>query len=305
MRAWVEEAPAKVNLALAVHGRRPDGYHEIDTVLHTLDLADLVGVETLDRPGIEVVCDHIRIPRGPENLGARAAARLAAELGREAALRIRIVSRVPVAAGLGAGSAVAAAVLRACCRLWGVEPDHPAVFRAALATGADVPFCLRGGAARARGVGERLEPLPAWPGLPVVLVCFPFEVSTRWAYEAYDRLPGPVPVDVDRVARALARRDGEELGAALANALERVTAARHPEVRAAADALRAAGALGAAMSGSGAAVFGLFADEEAARAAAARLRGMGYYASCTRLGAAQGGPGGDPRAGAGGPGQHG
>lgn len=289
-----EPAPAKVNLALAVLGRRPDGYHDIDSVMHSLELADRVTVAPGSAPGVRVACDHPAIPCAPdENLGARAAARLAELLGVPLALEIQIESRIPVAAGLGAGSAVAAAVLRACCRLWGVDPRDPAVFAAARATGADVPFCLRGGAARAQGVGDRLTPLPAWPGLPVVLVAFPFPVRSAWAYEAYDRWPVAPRVDVEAAAEALLRRDAAALGRALANALEPVTAARHPEVAAAREALLRAGALGAAMSGSGPTVFGLFEEEEGARAAAERLRGQGYAARATRLGAPLTWPGGE------------
>lgn len=280
-----EQAPAKVNLALAVLGRRPDGYHDVDTVMHSLELADRVVVAVRDRPGIQVSCDNPAIPCDPgANLGARAAVRLAAALGREPGLEIRIESRVPVAAGLGGGSAVAAAVLRACCRLWGVDVADAAVARAARETGADVTFCLHGGAARARGIGEVLSPLPAWSGLPVVLVAFPFGVSTAWAYAAFDRLDVAPRVDVDAVAAALVRRDAAALARSLGNALEAVTARRHPEVSAARRALLEAGALGAVMSGSGPSVFGLFKDEEEARAAADRLTREGYASRVTRLG---------------------
>lgn len=251
--------------------------------MHSLELADRVTVETRSEPGLEVVCGHPEVPTGAENLGARAAALLAHELGIRPALRIRIESRIPVGGGLAAGSSVAAAVLRACCRLWDVPPDAPPVLRAARATGADVTFCLFGGAARARGIGELLTPLPPWRGLPLVLVEFPFRVSSAWAYEAYDLLDRPPRVDVDAAERALLRRDAAALGAAVANALEAATAARHPEVAAARLALRDVGALGAAMSGSGPTVFGVFATERAARRAAAELARRGYRAFVTRL----------------------
>lgn len=279
----IERAPAKVNLALAVLRRREDGYHDIDSLMHSLDLSDRVTVEPTDTPGIEVVADHDLVPTGPDNLGAAAAWRLAGELGIEPALRITIDTRIPVAAGLAGGSAVAAAVLRACCRLWGVPPDHAAVARVARATGADVTFCLRGGAARARGIGDLLQPLRPWQGLPVVLIAFPFTVSTRWVYEAYDDLADVPAVDVDAAVDALLRRDPRALGAALANALEAVTATHHPEVAAARAALLEFGALGAAMSGSGPSVYGIFADEVSAEAAVRSLNGLGYRAWLTRL----------------------
>ena len=167
-------APAKLTLSLAVVGRRPDGYHRLDAEMVSVDLADTLtfgpgeGLTVVD----EVVGDGgtVDVPPGPDNLVARALALV----GRRAS--VRLVKRIPAGAGLGGGSADAAAVLRWAGRL---APD------VAAALGADVPFCLRGGRARVTGVGERLEPLPFEPRRFVLLLP-PLAVRTADVYRAWD-----------------------------------------------------------------------------------------------------------------------
>jgi 4-diphosphocytidyl-2-C-methyl-D-erythritol kinase len=185
-------APAKLTLSLRVTGTRHDGYHEIDAEMVTLDLAD--ELTFADGDGLEVVgATGLAVGAGDDNLVRRALA----AVGRRAA--VRLVKRIPSGAGLGGGSADAAAVLR-----WAGCDD----LDVAVSIGADVAFCLVGGRARVRGIGEVIDPLPLVP-LTVTLLTPPFGVSTVEVYRAWDRLGGPTadgPNDLEPAALAVEPR---------------------------------------------------------------------------------------------------
>ncbi len=186
-------APAKLTLSLRVTGRRTDGYHLIDAEMVTVDLADELVVG--DGDGLEVVAARTgeAVPSGDENLVRRALA----AVGRTA--QVRLTKRIPVGAGLGGGSADAAAVLR-----W-AGVDDPAV---AATIGADVAFCVRGGRARVQGIGEVVEPLP-FVERTYTLLTPPFGCSTAEVYRAWDDLGGPAgpgPNDLERAAMAVEPR---------------------------------------------------------------------------------------------------
>ena len=194
----VEAARAKTNLGLAVLGRRPDGYHELHTLFATLDLADRVVLESHPQ-GIELVVRGAELPIGPENLAHAAARAYLAAAGVRAGVRIVLEKRIPVAAGLGGGSADAAAVLRGLKRLYPAPVDLKPL---AQKLGADVPFLLQGGLAEARGIGERLRFLEAKrfffvllnPGLPV---------PTRAVYQALTPEDYGPPLEVGAILEAL------------------------------------------------------------------------------------------------------
>jgi 4-diphosphocytidyl-2-C-methyl-D-erythritol kinase len=279
-RAARVHAPAKVNLRLRVLARRPDGYHDIETLFQAIDLADEVVVERKGR-GVELEVRGANVGPVSENLAFRAASRLRAEAGLEHGLRVTLTKRVPAGAGLGGGSSDAAAVLRCVARLAGFPESHSLLFRVALELGSDVPFFLGSSPlALGRGRGEIIEPLPPLPAADLVLVSPPVHVSTAAAYgllaearrgrtreggaRALDR-PPPVPATWREVA-ALADND-----------FESVVTRLHPEIARALAALRAAGASIAMMSGSGSSSFGLFErGEEAVRAAEALERELGW-----------------------------
>jgi len=245
-------APAKVNLWLAVTGRRADGYHTVDAGYQAIDLADSVVLEPGERDGVACRVEGEwapGVPEGEDNLAARAARALAEAAGQHLRLAINIAKRVPPAAGLGGGSSDAAAVLAALARRFGVSPDALPPIAARL--GADVPFFLQGGTRRARGIGELLElvetPAERWG----ILLHPGVGVSTAWAYRAWDE-SGATP------AGEIAD-DWRERG----NAFEGLVFARHPEVRRAAEILAGGPASLVRMSGSGSAVFALYAGEAA------------------------------------------
>jgi 4-diphosphocytidyl-2-C-methyl-D-erythritol kinase len=219
----VARAPAKVNLALDLFGRRNDGYHELDTIFQELELADDIALEPAVGPGLDFDGPGAEgVPPGDENLALRALFAAAAAAGRDPDFRVLLRKRVPAAAGLGGGSSDAAAVLRLCARAWpGLEPKLP---KLALELGSDVPFFLVGGTARGRGRGEQLERLVPLPPHDVVLFLPPegFRVperKTAAVFGAVEGLPARAPA-VPRVLRAIESGRLSTLDLQGANALE-------------------------------------------------------------------------------------
>jgi 4-diphosphocytidyl-2-C-methyl-D-erythritol kinase len=176
------KAHAKVNLHLEVLHRREDGYHEVETILQSVGLHDTLHLRRL-RSGIKVRCDHPGVPLDRTNLCWRAARALRAHTGVRKGVQIDIHKRIPVAAGLGGGSADAAACLLALPRLWDVQVEPEELHALAARLGADVPFFLRGGTQLARGVGEVLTPLSASGGGWYLIITPRIELSTAWVYE--------------------------------------------------------------------------------------------------------------------------
>jgi 4-diphosphocytidyl-2-C-methyl-D-erythritol kinase len=264
-------APAKLNLCLYLGPRRRDGLHELCSLFEPLALADLIDVSEAEAD--EVICRGVE----GENLAARALAALRERGWAHPPLRIEIEKRVPVAAGLGGGSADAAAVLRLARDPVGAGAPIPDLEEIALRLGADVPSQLQPALALVRGVGERVEPLPA-PGLhAAVLLPDGGGLSTAAVFAAADRLGlGRPAEELERLAGELRHVAGE--GASplsypelLVNDLEPAARSLRPAIGAALDALRAAGAPLALLSGSGPTAVGLFPDLAAAREAAATI----------------------------------
>lgn len=275
------KAHAKINLTLGIKGLRPDGYHEVEMVMQSVELHDCLEFSTIPE-GIEIITDSPDIPPGSDNLVHRAAALLMEYTGHPGGVRIALKKNIPVAAGLAGGSTDAAAALKGLNEIWELKLTKAELFRLGEKLGADVPFCLLGGTALARGKGEALIPLPSPKALGVLLVKPPFGVSTAGAYRKYDELPpGPQP-DTDGMLGALRTGDWDSLCAGLCNVLERATAAMHPEVPEIKKLLLESGAGGALMSGSGPTVFGLFADFPGAREAASGLELPGCGILVTR-----------------------
>ena len=246
-----ERARAKINLALHVRGRRADGYHALETVFAFVDLADEVVVTPADQPGLTLTGPFGGAIQG-DNL-----ATAAAECFGRGAHHIALDKRIPVAAGLGGGSADAAAVLRALARLHGVALDDPELFRCAEAIGSDVPACLAGVTAFGRGRGELLEPVPGMPGTPVLLVNPRVAMSTAEVFRRWDGVDrGPLGADP-----LLGRNDLEAPARQVAPVIGEVLALLDAQP----------GTRLVRMSGSGATCFALFEDAGACSAAAAAM----------------------------------
>lgn len=271
---------AKLNLDLRVLGVRPDGYHELATVFQSVDLGDVLHIESGGSGGIEIACSDPRVPRDDRNLVSRAAHHLCRALELEVPdLRVRIDKTIPTQAGLGGGSANAAAMLTGLNAMLGKPASPLRLTAVAVTLGADVPFMLLGGAALGTGRGDILRPLPDLPLYEVVIVHPGFGVSTAEAYRWFDqarRVEAPSPV-----WPTTSTGWGEAL-AACTNDLEAPVASRHPEIAGLVRTLRAGGARLAAMTGSGSGVFGLFAPGEAAAQVARRIAGAGRFVTIAR-----------------------
>ena len=269
-----EPAPAKLNPVLRVLGRRGDGFHEIETVVLPLTLAD--GVEARrDADGVSLAVTGPLagdVPRDEENLVLRAARELASAAGIEPRARMLLVKRVPVGAGLGGGSSDAAAAIRALNDVWGLGWAPQRLAEVGAAIGSDVPAMLHGGPVVARGRGELVERLGAtrtwW-----VLAVQPFQVSAEAAYSWWDGSPATGP-PIDAVVTSLQRGDASALAATLRNDLAAPVEQHHPEAGEARRRLTEAGALSAVVSGSGPTVAGLCRDGVHAEQVAAAVDGI-------------------------------
>ena len=264
-------APAKLNLSLLVGPLRADGYHEIVSLMVPLTLADTVSGERTPGRGLEVLCE---VEPGEDNLAARIVRELEARLERVLEVRITISKRVPVGGGLGGGSSDAAATLVALERLFGLDIAPRLRLEVAAAVGSDVPFFLWPGPQLAMGRGQVLKAVEL-PELHFVVAIPDLALATREVYGWYDEDTADLAAFVPRARllsqRAQAARTTAAVAALIHNDLEPGVVARRPQVGVLRDRLLAEGALAAAMTGSGAAVFGLFADAHGASRARAAL----------------------------------
>ncbi|OGP26538.1 MAG: 4-(cytidine 5'-diphospho)-2-C-methyl-D-erythritol kinase [Deltaproteobacteria bacterium GWB2_65_81] len=263
-------APAKLNLSLQVFGKRPDGYHSIRSVMVPVSLYDEVTVEEAPA-GIAVECDAPGVPTDEMNSCHRAAALFLAWAGTPAGVRIRICKSIPAESGLGGGSSDAAATLKGLIALTGLQPPREELYAMAARIGADVPFFLSGGAALVEGFGERVIPLPWGVPFHAAIVRPAFGLSTREGYARLGREPGDAPP----FGTVPSFRTFSDVAAVVRNDFEAAWEPAHPEIAVLRRELISAGAAAAGLSGSGSAVFGLFASEGAVREARRKLSGDG------------------------------
>jgi 4-diphosphocytidyl-2-C-methyl-D-erythritol kinase len=265
-----ERAPAKINLFLRVTGRRADGYHELDSMFLPIGIADSVRIEI--RPAAQAAvmlrCDAASLAAAQSNLASRAAMAFMQEYDLAAQVSIDLQKRIPVGAGLGGGSSDAGAVLRMMAALCEVAHDDR-LARVAVALGADVPYFLDPRPARVRGIGERREPIATIAPLALVLAVPPMVVPTARIFAALspEQWSGPAPAaDLEEILA------GNLTPRILVNDLAAPAMRLYPEIGRLSTILREEGARAAQMSGSGGAVFGIFADREDAERAASRVR---------------------------------
>jgi 4-diphosphocytidyl-2-C-methyl-D-erythritol kinase len=271
---------AKINLFLRILDERGDGYHNIETVFHSISLHDTLTL-TKAGPGISVSCDGTGVPLDDTNTACKAARRILDGTGR--GLDIKIEKRIPIGAGLGGGSADAAGVLVGANRLYRLGYSVPDLERIGGRVGADVAFLLRGGCAIGRGRGERLERFQALPALPLVLVVPSLTISSGWAYGSYKMVLTRDRSRLTMMASALAGGDLDSLFALLENDFESLVFEKHPLVRGIKENLIEWGAGGALMSGSGPVVFGVFEKVGDAEACRGRFLDKGHRAILSGL----------------------
>ncbi len=266
------KAHAKINWALNILGFRPNGYHELDMLMQSVELCD----EMVFRPAEDLTLSVNGGPRecDDKNLVIRAAKALCAHVGKELGAQIDLAKYIPARAGMGGGSADCAAALIALNDMWKLELPMETLLAIGLKLGADVPFCLTGGLARVSGIGENIDPMPAAPAIPLAMVTPGGGLSTQDVFRAWDAGDRAVSThDMYDLARAVMDKDLGRIAALTHNSLEAPAINMMPEIGACMAAFRDLGAGAVFMTGSGSTVVAAFETDEQARNAAARVPG--------------------------------
>ena len=255
-------AYAKLNLYLDITGKRHDGYHLLETIMQSIDLCDIVTIKMSDKVGATVVeCSDPKIPQGKKNICFKAANYFYTAARRYPASEIFIEKRLPSAAGMGGGSADAAAVIVGLNKLMGEPLSESQLLKVAVKAGADVPFCVAGGTKLCRGVGDDIRGDVELPERVYLVVMPDFYCDTRGAYLSYDQAPMP-----QRNAMKRFLKSGDEFPKHLYNVFKELY--ENEKIDGMIEKLKELGAEGACLTGSGSAVFGVFSDEQAAARAA-------------------------------------
>lgn len=278
------KAYGKINLSLDVIGRRADGYHLVRMIMQTVGIYDTVTI-TKDpaaaeaEGGIAIQTDSGHIPGGPDNLVWRAADVMKREYGLTDPLTIRLVKRIPIAAGMAGGSSDAAAVFRGIRDMFALDVTDERLQELALPLGADIPYCITGGTQLSEGIGEVLTRLPAPPACTLLVVKPDLYVSTGWVYKAFDSIPEDEVIhpDVDAMIAANERGDLQGICDTLGNVLEQKTGAEYPIIGELEQFFKDHGADGTLMTGSGPTVFAIYADVDKAQEAYEALEAEAGY----------------------------
>ncbi|PLR93309.1 4-(cytidine 5'-diphospho)-2-C-methyl-D-erythritol kinase [Bacillus sp. T33-2] len=250
------KAPAKINLSLDVLHKRPDGYHEVEMIMTTIDLADRIELELLEQDAILINSHNRFVPDDQRNLAYQAARLLKERFNIDKGVSITIEKAIPVAAGLAGGSSDAAAALRGLNKLWNLGLSMDELAQLGSEIGSDVSFCVYGGTALAKGRGELIAELPPPPTCWVVLAKPFIGVSTAEVYRRLD-VNGIGHPDINRMISAIKTNDFEGVCSSVGNVLEDVTLSLYPEVAQIKEQMKRFGADAVLMSGSGPTVFSL------------------------------------------------
>ena len=278
------QAHAKINLYLDVIGKRPDGYHEIETVFHSIGLHDDIYLRKRADREITVHCEHPHVPCDPRNLAYRAAKLLVDNMSDLSGIDIKISKRIPVAAGLGGGSADAAAVLYGMNTLFDLGLTQRDLMRLGVQLGADVPFCILGGAALGQGIGEILTPLPSLEDAWILLANPGLEISTPWVYQHINLSLTAPKKNVTILTRCLRSGEFSSVARHLYNGLEVPVLSKYPVVTEIKTKLNnCPGSCGVLMSGSGATVFAFMQSQAEAKLAAANFESDFAFCSATPM----------------------
>ena len=263
----VEKAYAKINLLLDVLYRRPDGYHEVDMIMQTISMHDVIRLKKINS-GIVLKVANAKLATDESNLAHKAAQMFLTEAKTKFGVEIDLLKNIPMEAGLAGGSADAAAVLRGLNKLLRTEFSLQQLQSMSAKIGSDVAFCIAGGTARAVGRGEIIEEVCEMPDCSLVVFKPDFGIATAWAYSQFAlHARTIIHPDVAAMLRALETKEVSKVAGCLGNVLETVSAEKYSLIEDIKCGLRANGALNALMSGSGTAVFGIFEDQFLARLA--------------------------------------
>lgn len=269
-------ARAKINWNLDITGQREDGYHLLDSLMQPLALCDYLYIKKDDQLTLEIGGAK-QLAADDSNLVMKAARALQQYAGITQGAKMYLEKNIPMGAGLGGGSADAAAALRGLCNLWDLEIEEEELMTIGLSLGADVPFCLLDEPARAQGIGEILTPIPCKKTFPLILIQPCAALTTKEVFTAWHQGEA-LSSDMGKCMQALAEGNLSLLSAHAKNGLEQVSIPMRPEIDTARQALLNHGAVMARMTGSGSVVFGAFTDEKAARQAHKAL--LNQYKTC-------------------------
>lgn len=266
------KAMGKINLSLDVLGRRENGYHDVRMIMQSVLIYDRLLLERSHESGIFVTTNRPYLPTDENNLVYQAAKLLMEEFRIEEGVKIDLKKFLPVSAGMAGGSSDAAAILFGMNKMFGLSLSMKELMERGVKIGADIPFCIMRGTVLAEGIGEILTPLDDAPPCHVLIAKPPMGVSTKVIYEKLDTTGVKHHPDTDGMIRCIRKQDLAGMAALLGNVLEDVTKEECPVIGKIEEVMRANGALGAIMSGSGPTVFGLFENETEAKNAYERLK---------------------------------
>lgn len=259
MEEIIMESHGKVNLILDILYKRPDGYHEINSIMQEISLKDRLKFKEIEK-GIIIESNHPTMPRDSNNLIYKVWEKLSSLFGINKGIYVEVKKEIPMAAGLAGGSSNAAATLKALNELWDLKLSQEELIEIGMELGADIPFCLMGGTALAQGIGERLTKISPFSG-KYLLLCKPhISISTAQAYRMIS--PGKDRLDIDKMIKCIEEGNIHCVARRLGNKMEDVIIKEHPIIQEIKDIMETYGALGALMSGSGPTVFGLYDDRD-------------------------------------------
>ncbi len=266
------KAMAKINLGLDVIGVRENGYHDVRMIMQNVRLFDRISMKVKDEEGIVLNTNLSFLPVNENNLIYKAAKLIIDEFGIKKGVVIDLEKRIPIAAGMAGGSTDAAATLVGMNALFNLGLSTKDLMERGVKLGADVPYCVLRGTALSEGIGEVLTSLKAAPNCHVLIAKPPISVSTKMVYEALDSKEIVDHPDIDGIKEAIEQGDIYKVADKLGNVLESVTVAEYPVIEDIKNIMKENGALNALMSGSGPTVFGLFDNEEVAKAAYEKVK---------------------------------
>lgn len=268
-----EKAYAKINLTLDILGKKPNGYHSLDTVMQSIDLFDSIEVKKAEAGDIKVRTNKNYLPLDRKNTVWRAAEFFFEAAGICGGAEISIEKTIPSRAGMGGGSADAAAVLRALNRLYEAGLSNQALMDIGERVGADVPFCIQGGTGRCTDIGQKVERLAPMPSCHLLICKPPMGMSTPKAFQILDKYPKSNMLHTEKMVAALALGKLEKVARQLGNRFEETLRMR--QVREIKKLMLESGALNAMMTGSGSAVYGIYTEQRKAEECGSRLEALG------------------------------
>lgn len=276
-------ANAKVNLFLDITGKREDGYHTISSVMHTLDLKDSIDLSFNKTGNIEITTSNPYIPTDERNIAYKSASKFLSEIKTNQGASINITKRIPVGGGLGGSSTDGAAVLTGLNYLFGKPFSEVELLSLGATLSADMPFCMKKGAALCEGIGEIMTPLPTFSCCYAAIINPRFSLNTKMMYDLYDSEGEQIHPSPDKMIEALKNNSVKDAAKALFNAFELPAGNLRPAILRFKERLLTEGALGALMSGSGSCVYGLFDSLNTCEALCEKLKYENIFAVCARV----------------------